>query len=137
MTSVCNSSPKYPLQAGTTLVGALIAILILSVSMSALFNLYINITQTSTHNRYANLALTLARNKIETIRYQIPIPTTGNDSIQRNGHLFQRSWIITDNTTLFTRLISVTVEWEDSTGVHKLTLNGHIDPNSPDSTPFI
>ena len=114
-------------QRGLTLIGALIALLIMSIGMTALFRLYINTRQNSHHAAQSTAALVLARDKLEQLRFDINNTATGTDSYTINATTFSRHWQGTDNPMLNTRQIDVTLQWSDSTGDFDLTLTTTID----------
>ena len=126
-------------QRGLTLIGALIALLIMSIGMTALFRLYIDTRQNSHHAAQATTALVLARDKLEQLRFDINSAATGADTHMINATTFNRQWQGTDNPPLNTRQVDVTLEWSDSNGTFDLTLTTTVDrtpiTNWPPTTP--
>lgn len=125
---------------GSTLIGAMISILIMNIGMAALFNLYINNTLNSAHSRHVSTALTYAREKIEALRFDNSTTTTtlesGHEELQNQTIHYQRSWNIITYNTLEYRLIRVSMHWQDSSGDHNITLNTVITDFSPHPLPF-
>lgn len=126
-------------QRGLTLIAALIALLIMSIGMTALFRLYISTRTSSRHAELSAIAVELARNKIEQLRFDINSDTTGSDIYMINTMTFSRHWQGMDNPLLNTRQIDVTLQWSDNTGEFALNLTTTIDtlpltvwpPNAP------
>jgi Tfp pilus assembly protein PilV len=122
---------------GSTVIGALISTLILSIGMAALFNLYINNTLNSVFSQHVASALAHARDKIETLRYHSNnIPVAGSEQIQSQDTLYQRNWLISENSTADYLHTTITIQWHDSSGDHSITLTTVITRQAVETFPF-
>lgn len=114
-------------QRGLTLIGALVALLIMSIGMTALFRLY-NDTRLNNHAvTVTAMALGLARDKLEQLRFDPGAAANGVDNHTINAMAFERHWQCTDNPALNTRQIDVTLQWSDVSGDHALSLTTTVD----------
>jgi len=140
MTWAMNNRTGHWHHSGSTLIGALISMLILSIGMGALFSMYINNTQNSAHSRHVTAALTYARARIETLRFDSgtnKLPLSGSEQLQDNNTLFQRSWLTRENSSQDTRHITVTMRWQDSSGEHQITLETMINTATATDLAFL
>ena len=122
---------------GSTLIGAVISILILSIGMAALFRLYINDSLNSAYSHHLSTALALARDKIELLRYENNlVNVTASEQVQNQGLLYLRNWAISNNNDPDYRSINVTLQWQDSSGEHNIALHTVISGQSSGALPF-
>ena len=122
---------------GSTLIGALIPILILSIGMAALSRLYINDPLTSPYSHHLSTALAFARDKIEVLRYENNVVNvTGSEQLQNQGLLYLRNWAISNNNGPDYRSINVTLQWQDSSGEHSIALHTVISGQPSGALPF-
>lgn len=112
---------------GSTLIGALISIFIMSIGMTALFSLYINNTINSATSRHTSTALSYARDKIESLRFDLnnatPQPISNNEQLQKKTITYYRNWQISTDQQLQLNKIHVSIHWQDSSGNHNVNLN--------------
>jgi|GEM_PF-5002328 len=133
-----NSTTGIKKPRGSTLVGALVSTLILSIGMAALSRLYINNSLNSHYSQHAATALAYARDKIESLRYQASnsTMTTGSEQLEDQDLTYRRDWQISPNPVSDYRTISITVQWHDSSGDHRIGLKTLIGDQTVESLTF-
>ena len=123
---------------GSTLVGALVSIAILSFGIASLCRLYISNSLNSHFSHNTATALSYARNKIESLRYNIsnnPI-TAGSEQLEDRNIIYRRDWQTTQGSAPGCQNISITVQWHDSSGDHRIGLDTLIGDLSVESLTF-
>jgi type II secretion system protein I len=122
-------------QRGMTLISALVAMLIMSTAMTALFRLYSSTRLNNHHVAATATALGLARNKIEQLRFDIGAEADGSDALMFNATHFERQWQSTDNPGMHTRRVVVTLQWSEVSGNYELSLTTTLDTQPLTSWP--
>lgn len=111
---------------------------ILSFGVASLCRLYINDSVNSHYSHNTATALSYARNKIESLRYRISNSqiTTGSEQLYDRNLTFRRDWQTRPDPASGCQTISITVQWHDSSGDHRIGLRTLIGDQSVESLSF-
>jgi len=136
---IMNRQGNHSEQTGSTLIGAIVSTLILSIGMAALYSLYINSKLSSSHSQHVSTALAYARDKIETLRFNHGNlgNESGSEQLQASEIVYQRSWQISGNPGQNFHLVNVSMHWLDSSGNHNISLNTVISGSTTGNNPFL
>lgn len=142
MTSSNKNAAPYML--GISLVELLVMLFVLTIGIAALVKFQ------GTYFYYADLsrqqaeAVTLAKQKVESLRHYEIIPTTsgmaayeditsGSDTVTQNSVLYTRTWTVTESSNPDYKTVHMQVSWADRRGTTKnialTTRIGKIDPS--------
>lgn len=123
---------------GSTLIGILVSISILSFGIASLCRLYISDSLNSHYSHNTATALSYARNKIESLRYRISNnqETTGSEQLDDRNLSYRRDWQTGPDPACGCMTITITVRWHDSSGNHRIGLRTLIGDQSVESLSF-
>jgi Tfp pilus assembly protein PilV len=128
---------------GLTLVGAMIAMLILAVGIVGIIQLHAVVIRNKAIAAQHSEALVLAENKMVEFRKFSKITTSagftaysdivsGSSSVTRNSVTYSLVWTVTDVLSPPHKVISISVSWTDSTNtLRTVSLSSHVSPIDP------
>jgi len=117
-------------QRGMMLIDALISLLIISVSLTALLKLHWQVTRQSLETQMHNIALNLAQKKLTEIHNNAAVNydliNSNNDSISlsyaKRPLEFKRQWQVQNVSSLDYKLITVSIRWKTRLSSRQLSL---------------
>jgi len=115
---------------GFTLIDALISLLVISVSLTALLKLHWQVTRNSLETQMHNIALNLAQQKMAELHsnaaIQYDLINTNNDSVTLSHTKlplkFNRQWQVQDVQPMDYKLITLTITWKFRLSSRQLNL---------------
>ncbi len=134
---------KVTRQNGISIIGAMIAMLILAIGIIGLIQLQSVVIRNKAIAAQHSEAIVLAENKIAEFRNFSKIPVTsgstayddivsGTSSVTRNAVSYTLSWTVTEVVNPPHKVVSVSVTWTDSTNENRtVTLSSQISPVDP------
>lgn len=108
---------KTQKRAGFTLVEVLVSLVVLAISLIALWGFHLKSGDVNLENRRQTTAVFLAMEKMEAMRADAALETfpligAVEESIERDGVLFSVNTVVDQNILTWRRNITVTVSWE-------------------------
>lgn len=108
---------KTQKRAGFTLVEVLVSLVVLAISLIALWGFHLKSGDVNLENRRQTTAVFLAMEKMEAMRADavleiFPLIGTVEESIEKDGVLFTVNTVVDQNILTWRRNITVTVSWE-------------------------
>ena len=114
---------------GFTMIELLVALLLTAVAVMGILGAYRAAVRSSSYSRHASEAAVLAQDRLEQLRTQAAVATTGSDvNINERGvatGIYTRSWTVTLATGYAD--IVVTMTWTDDGVARSFVLRGRRD----------
>ena len=132
--------------AGFSLTEVMIAVLIFAFSLVALAKFAGNLFAMNSYAQQRTEALSIAQQKLADFQSFAKINTTtgytayqdivgGNDTVTGTNATYTRTWVVTTNTTIGYKTVTLTITWTTQDGSNKsLTLTSIIGKTDPASS---